>query len=161
MTGWCACRGTGRAGTVGTIPPDPGAPEHTMAPSHPTVLKLQPGESRLIRLQAGDQLFAAQGSLQLTEPPETLDEQAWRLRRTLHCGAGHAVTRAGWVRLEAGDAPAQLQLNSAAPAHDRDTLPACDPRAAVSPAARSVWQLVERLAVAVANSARQRQQMPS
>jgi hypothetical protein len=124
-------------------------------------LSLQPGQARMLRVRAGDQLFAAQGSLLLTEPTETLDEQAWRLRRTLHCGEGHAVTRDGWVRLEAGDAPAQVQLASTGARRAHDTLPPCDPRVTVSPAARGLWQLVERLATAVANSARQRQRMPS
>ena len=132
-----------------------------MTPTSPARLSLQPGQARMLRLRAGDQLFTAQGSLLLTEPPETMDEQAWRLRRTLRCGEGHAVTRDGWVRLEAGNAPAQVQLSSTGAHRAHDTLPACDPRITVSPAARGVWQLVERLAVAVANSARQRQQMPS
>ena len=135
-----------------------------MTPTSAARLALQPGQARMLRMRAGDQLFAAQGSLHVTEPPETLDEQAWRLRRTLHCGEGHAVTRDGWVRVEAGDAPVQVQL-AAAGAHRtrrmQDTLPACDPRRTVSPAARGLWLLVERLALAVANSARQRQQMPS
>jgi hypothetical protein len=132
-----------------------------MTPTSAARLSLHPGQSRMLRLRAGDQLFAAQGSLLLTEPPEALDEQAWRLRRTLHCGEGHAVTRDGWVRLEAGDAPVQVQLASAGAHRAHVTLPRCDPRVTVSPAARGVWQLVERLATALANSARQRQQMPS
>jgi hypothetical protein len=132
-----------------------------MTPTSAARLSLHPGQSRMLRLRAGDQLFTAQGSLLLTEPPEAMDEQAWRLRRTLRCGEGHGVTRDGWVRLEAGDAPAQVQLSSTGARRAHDTLPACDPRVTVSPAARGVWQLVERLAVAVANSARQRQQMPS
>ena len=146
-----------------------------MSPTSPARIPLLPGQARMLRLNAGDQLFAAQGSLQLTEPPEAMNEQAWRLRRTLRCGEGHAVTRDGWVRLEAGDAPAQAQVHvqmqvqvastgghRAHQAHQaHDTLPACDPRVTFSPAARGMWQLVERLAVALANSARQRQQMPS
>ena len=132
-----------------------------MTPTAPARLCLQPGQARMLRLHAGDQLFATQGSLVLTEPAESLDEQAWRLRRTLHCGEGHALTRAGWVRLEAGEEPAQVQLSATATQRTLDTLPACDPRVAVSPAARGLWQLVERLALTVANSARQRQQMPS
>ena len=124
-------------------------------------ISLQAGQARMLRLHAGDQLFATQGSLLLTEPPESLDEQAWRLRRTLRCGEGHALTRDGWVRVEAGDAPAQVQLACGKAGHALDTLPACDPRVTVSPAARGVWQIVERLAVAIANSARQRQRMPS
>ena len=132
-----------------------------MTPTSAARLSLQPGQARMLRLRAGDQLFAAQGSLLLTEPPEALDEQAWRLRRTLHCGEGHAVTHDGWVRLEAGDAPVQVQLASTGAHRTHATLPACDPRVTVSPAARGVWQLVERLATALANSARQRQQMPS
>ena len=124
-------------------------------------ISLQAGQARMLRLRAGDQLFATQGSLLLTEPPESLDEQAWRLRRTLRCGEGHALTRDGWVRVEAGDAPAQVQLACGSAGRALDTLPACDPRVTVSPAARGVWQIVERLAVAIANSARQRQRMPS
>ena len=132
-----------------------------MTATSPVRLSLQPGQARMLRLRAGDQLFAAQGSLLLTEPAESLDEQAWRLRRTLHCGEGHALTRAGWVRLEAGDEPAQVQLRPTKAQGPRDTLPACDPRGSRSPAALGVWRFVERLALALANAARQRQQMPS
>lgn len=132
-----------------------------MTPISPVRLALQPGQARMLRLCGGDQLFCAEGSLLLTEPPEALDDQAWRLRRTLRCGEGHAAARSGWLRVEAGEQAAQLQVLYTGAQRRNDTLPACDPRVTVSPAARGVWQLVERLALAVANSARQRQQMPS
>jgi hypothetical protein len=132
-----------------------------MTPTAPVRLSLQPGQSRMLRLCGGDHLFCAEGSLMLTEPPEALNEQAWRLRRTLRCGEGHAATRSGWLRVEADEQPVQLQVTYTGAYRAHDTLPACDPRVTVSPAARGVWQLVERLATAVANSARQRQQMPS
>lgn len=132
-----------------------------MASRYPTLLSLQAGETRLLRLSAGDQLFAAQGGLRLTEPTESMDDQAWRLRRALRCGEGHAVTRAGAVRVEALDEPVLLQLRPA-PAWHSDTLPACDPRpAAASPIAARVWRWVERLATTVAAAARQRQHAPS
>ena len=132
-----------------------------MTPTSPVRLALQPGQARMLRLCGGDQLFCAEGSLLLTEPPEALDEQAWRLRRTLRRGEGHAAARSGWLRVEAGDHAAQLQVLYTGAHHRNDTLPACDPRVTVSPTARGVWQLVERLATAVANSARQRQRTPS
>jgi hypothetical protein len=132
-----------------------------MNPNAPARVALQPGQARMLRLSGGDQLFCAKGSLLLTEPPEALNEQVWRLRRTLRCGEGHAVTRSGWMRVEAGDQPVHLQVVHTGAHRVHDTLPACDPRVTISPTARGVWQLVERLALALASSARQRQQMPS
>jgi hypothetical protein len=133
-----------------------------MTPTSPVHFALPPGQARMLRLCEGDQLFCAEGRLLVTEPPEALDEQAWRIRRTLRRGEGHAATRGGWLRVEAGDQPARLQvLYSGSPQRQGDALPACDPRVTVSPAVRGLWQIVERLATALANSARQRQQMPS
>ncbi len=133
-----------------------------MTPTSPVPFALPPGQARMLRLCGGDQLFCAEGRVLVTEPPEALDEQAWRIRRTLRRGEGHAATRGGWLRVEAGDQPAQVQvLYSRTPHRQSDALPPCDPRVTVSPATRGLWQLVERLATALANSARQRQQMPS
>jgi hypothetical protein len=132
-----------------------------MTPTAPVRLSLQPGQARMLRLCGGDELFCAEGSLLLTEPPEALNEQAWRLRRMLRCGEGHAATRSGWLRVEAGDQPVQVQVLYTGGHHTNDTLPRCDPRVTVSPAARGMWQVLERLATAVANSARQRQRMLS
>ena len=132
-----------------------------MTPIAPVRLALHPGQARMLRLCGGDQLFCAEGSLLLTEPPEALDDQAWRLRRTLRRGEGHAASRSGWLRVEAGEQAAKLQVLYTGVHHQNETLPACDPRVTVSPAARGLWQLVERLATAVANSARQRQRTPS
>jgi hypothetical protein len=123
-------------------------------------LWLQPGQARLLHLQAGDELFTAQGSLLLTAPAEGLGGPAGALRRTLHCGEGHALSRSAWVRLESGAQPA-LVLVATAAQQGHAALPACDPRPRHSPAAGGVWRFVQRLAAALANSAGQRQQMPS
>ena len=119
-------------------------------------LSLPPGQARLLHLHAGDELFTAQGSLRVIEP-------ASHLHRVLRSGRGHALARAGWVRLEAGAQPVQVLVRSRsaeAPHGPRDALPACDPRGGRSSAWR-VWRFVQGLAAVLANSACQRQRMPS
>ncbi len=117
-------------------------------------LSLQAGEARLLHLQAGDELFTAKGSLLLTAP-------AWPLRRTLPCGEGHALSRSAWVRLEAGTQPVLVLVSTRARHQGHAMLPGGHPRPGSRPAPGGVWRFVQRLAAALANSARQRQQMPS
>jgi len=86
--------------------------ERPAAPSShaPQRLDLRPGQTQSLHLPAGTLLQVRSGSLVLTEAPQWLGDTVHQLKRCVQAGQGHVLTQGGWLQLQAGNAPAALEL---------------------------------------------------
>lgn len=75
---------------------------------HPTLLRLHPGQMHDFLLVCGQRLVVLHGSVTLTLPAAWMSDTLLWPRLQLHTGETHRVDRAGWLRLEADQAPADV-----------------------------------------------------